>query len=56
MKAGVNKPTTKLHAKLRKKIGASGFKNHEDFVKNAGLFEGLNITVTSLREKAWRRI
>jgi len=55
MKMHSNNPTSKLHLALRKKIGVSGFKNYEDFVKNAGLFEGQNVTVKSLREKAWKR-
>jgi hypothetical protein len=56
MKTGTKKTTSKLHAALRKKIGLSGFKNYEDFAKNAGLFEGQNITVKTLREKAWKQI
>ena len=56
MKTGSNNAASKLHAALRKKIGTSGFKSYEDFVKNAGLFEGHNVTVKSLREKAWKRI
>ena len=55
MKTGAKNDTSKLHAALRKKIGTSGFKNYEDFVKNAGLFEGQNITIKTLREKAWKR-
>ncbi len=55
MKTDTRIATLKLHATLRKKIGASGFKNSEDFEKNSGLFEGQNITVKTLREKAWKR-
>ena len=56
MKASIKSTTSKLHAALRKKIGASGFKSYEDFAKNAGLFEGQKITLKTLREKAWRQI
>ncbi len=42
------------HAALRRRIGASGFKDSTDFQKCAGLFEGQNITLRSLREKAWK--
>ncbi len=56
MKTGIKIGTSKLHKALRKKIGESGFKSNEDFEKSAGLFEGQNVTVKSLREKAWRRI
>jgi hypothetical protein len=56
MNTDVKKPISKLHLKLRKKIGVSGFKDYEDFVKNAGLFEGQNITAKNLQETAWKRI
>lgn len=54
MKTESKKSASKLHEALRKKIGSSGFKNFDDFVKNAGLFEGEQITLKSIREKAWR--
>ena len=56
MKTGVKTVTPRLHKTLRKKLGESGFKSNEDFEKNAGLFEGQNISIKSLREKAWRKI
>lgn len=55
MKADTKESSSKLHAILRKKIGVAGFKNEADSEKNAGLFEGQNITAKSLREKAWKR-
>ena len=55
MKTEPKKSTSQLHAELRKRIGPSGFKSNEDFEKMAGLFEGMNITLKSLREKAWKR-
>jgi hypothetical protein len=55
MKTDAKNAISKLHMTLRKKIGASGFKDIVDFEKNAGLFEGQNITAKSLREKAWKR-
>ncbi len=55
MKTEPKKSTSQLHADLRKKMGPSGFKNNEDFEKMAGLFEGMDITLKSLREKAWKR-
>lgn len=56
MKTSIKRATSKQHAALRKKVGASGFKSYEDFAKNAGLFEGQKITLKILREKAWRQI
>ena len=55
MKIGTKKDTAKLHTALRKKIGPTGFKNTADFEKGAGLFEGMNISLNGLREKAWKR-
>jgi hypothetical protein len=56
MSGSTKKTRAQIHKSLRKKIGKSGFKNHEDFEKSAGLFECQNITVQTLREKAWKRI
>jgi hypothetical protein len=56
MRTNNSRTIEKLHLKIRKKIGTSGFINNEDFEKSAGLFEGQNITVKKLREKAWKRI
>ena len=56
MKTGIKTATSKLHKTLRKKLGESGFKSNEEFEKSAGLFEGQNVSVKSLREKAWRKI
>ena len=55
MKTSTSSNSLKMHTELRKKIGESGFKDTSDFEKNAGLFEGQQITVKKLREKAWKR-
>lgn len=55
MKTTTKKTTPKLQAALREKVGPTGFKNVADFEKGAGLFEGMDISLKTLREKAWKR-
>jgi hypothetical protein len=55
MKTTTKKTTLKSQAALRDKVSPSGFKNNADFEKGAGLFEGMEISLKTLREKTWKR-
>ena len=50
------KTRAELHAQLLKRIGKSKFKSAQDFINNAGLWEGRkDITIEATRERAWKR-
>ena len=44
-----------LHALLIKRFGRSKFKSSQEFIANAGLWVGLDVSAQELREKAWSR-
>jgi hypothetical protein len=50
-----NKTVEKKHNDLVKKIGRSKFKDSKDFIKNAGAWEGEQVSVDKLRALAWKQ-
>ncbi len=50
-----NKTKEQKHSGLVKKYGRSKFKDSKDFIKNAGAWEGENVSVDRIRERAWKQ-
>jgi hypothetical protein len=50
-----NKTKEKKHNDLVKKYGTSKFKDSKDFIKNAGVWEGENVSVDKIRDLAWKK-
>ncbi len=50
-----NKTKEQKHSGLVKKYGRSKFKDSKDFIKNAGAWEGENVSVDIIRERAWKQ-
>ena len=50
-----NRIKEKKQSDLAKKYGKSKFKDSKDFIKNAGAWEGENVSVDKIRELAWKQ-
>jgi hypothetical protein len=50
-----NKIKEKKHSDLIKKYGRSKFKDTKDFIKNAGAWEGENVSLDRIRDLAWKQ-